>query len=71
MTWARQAGSTTTEEHGWFAEVRANERNQTAAQSARAARTVAGHASDAVDCANLLDMLGLDASDGKRLGLSG
>lgn len=70
MTWARQASSTT-EEQGWFAEVRANERSQSAAQNARAARTVAGHASDATDCANLLDMLGLDAGAGKQLGLGG
>ncbi|WP_018684102.1 hypothetical protein [Actinokineospora enzanensis] len=37
-----------------------------AEQCSKAARTVADHASDAADCQRLLEMLGLDASVGKR-----
>jgi hypothetical protein len=42
------------------------EQAHSAVQNARAARTVAGHSADATDCGELLDMLGLDARDGKR-----
>lgn len=34
-------------------------------QRRKAARFVAASATDAIDCAELLDMLGLDASEGK------
>lgn len=61
MTWARHASPTI--EQGRFAEVRASEKVHYALQNRRAARTVATHASDAQDCANLLAMLGLDTLD--------
>lgn len=35
-------------------------------QNAKATRTVAEHATDATDCVQLLEMLGLDARGGKR-----
>jgi hypothetical protein len=61
MTWARHASPTI--EQGRFAEVRASERIHYAVQNRKAAQTVACHASDAQDCANLLAMLGLDSLD--------
>jgi hypothetical protein len=61
MTWARHASPTV--EQGRFAEVRASEKIHYAVQNRRAAQTVATHASDAQDCANLLAMLGLDTLD--------
>lgn len=61
MTWARHASPTI--EQGRFAEVRASERIHYAVQNRKAAYTVATHASDAQDCANLLAMLGLDTID--------
>ncbi|MGB3441347.1 MAG: hypothetical protein WBA97_21565 [Actinophytocola sp.] len=61
MTWARHASPTL--EQGRFAEARASERVHYAIQNRKAALTVAGHASDAQDCANLLAMLGLDTLD--------
>jgi hypothetical protein len=61
MTWARHASPTV--EQGRFAEVRASEKIHYAVQNRRAAHTVATHASDAQDCANLLAMLGLDTLD--------
>ena len=61
MTWARHASPTL--EQGRFAEARANERVHYAIQNRKAALTVACHASDAQDCANLLAMLGLDTTD--------
>jgi hypothetical protein len=64
MTWARHASPV--DEQGRFAEARATERIHSAAQNAKAARTVAGYATDADECARLLAMLGLEASDGKR-----
>jgi hypothetical protein len=36
------------------------------AQNGKAARTVAGHSSDALDCAELLAMLGLEAEEGRK-----
>jgi hypothetical protein len=61
MTWARHASPTI--EQGRFAEVRATERIHYAVQNRKAAQTVACHASDAQDCADLLAMLGLDTLD--------
>ncbi|MEU1981495.1 hypothetical protein [Nocardia sp. NPDC019395] len=52
-----------------FAEIRSAERAEVARRSAVAARIVAGHATDAADCRNLLAMLGLDAEAGKLAGL--
>lgn len=42
---------------------RAVEADHLAVRNARAARTVAGHASDVEDCSQLLAMLGLDAAE--------
>jgi hypothetical protein len=53
-------------DHGRLIRARAVEQAHSAVQNARAARTVAGHAADATDCVQLLEMLGLDARDGKR-----
>jgi hypothetical protein len=64
MTLARHASPVT--DHGRFAEQRAIAQAHTDIQNGRAARTVAFHADDARDCANLLEMLGLDALAGKR-----
>jgi hypothetical protein len=61
MTWARHASPTL--EQGRFAEARASERMHYAIQNRKAAITVACHASDPSDCANLLAMLGLDQLD--------
>lgn len=61
MTWARHASPTL--EQGRFAEARASERVHYAIQNRKAALTVACHASDPQDCANLLAMLGLDTLD--------
>jgi hypothetical protein len=49
-----------------LARARAAEADHEAVRNARAARTVAGHAADVYDCCELLAMLGLDASEGKR-----
>ncbi|HEY3750937.1 MAG TPA: hypothetical protein VGL80_17245 [Pseudonocardiaceae bacterium] len=49
-----------------MAQAHAAERTHSAIQNARATRTVAGHAADAEDCGQLLAMLGLEASEGKR-----
>jgi hypothetical protein len=43
----------------------AAEARRIAAERARAARTVAGHALDGADCRMLLSVLGLSAGDGK------
>jgi hypothetical protein len=45
---------------------KAVENDHSAVQNARAARTVAGHASDAEDCIELLAMLGLEATGGAQ-----
>lgn len=63
MAWARQASSAP--EQGRFAEARANEKIRGAIENGKAARTVASHSNDAEDCASLLEMLGLDALQGK------
>jgi hypothetical protein len=49
-----------------LAEARADEKIHTVIQNGRAARTVADHSSDADDCQRLLEMLGLEAMEGKR-----
>ena len=58
--------TTSDPEYGRLVRAHAVEQAHSAVQNARAARTVAGHAADATDCEQLLDMLGLDARDGKR-----
>jgi hypothetical protein len=63
MTLARHASPPTPRR---MAQAHAAERTHSAIQNARATRTVAGHAADAEDCGQLLAMLGLEASDGKR-----
>jgi uncharacterized protein GlcG (DUF336 family) len=54
-------------EDGLIIRARAVEKAHSAVQNARATRTVADHATDASDCVQLLEMLGLDAHDGKRV----
>lgn len=44
---------------------RAAQADHEAVRNARAARTVAGHASDVEDCCELLAMLGLDVTEAK------
>ena len=61
MTWARHASPPPTR----FTWDKAAEEDHGAIQNARAARTVAGHATDVEDCCQLLAMLGLDATGGK------
>ncbi|GLY71065.1 hypothetical protein [Amycolatopsis taiwanensis] len=53
------ARASTSTERGWLAEVRAEEKVLRDAQERKAARTVAGHSTDATECAQLLEMLGL------------
>jgi hypothetical protein len=60
MVLARHASHSS--EQGRIAEARASEKVHYAVQNGRAARIVAGHAADAQDCRELLQMLGLDAS---------
>lgn len=57
MTWARHASPV--DEHGWSATARAEEQVRLDAQAGRAMITVAGHATDATECRELLEMLGL------------
>lgn len=64
MTWARHAGAATSNVRLTLA--RAAEQRHSALQNARATRIVACHAADVQDCVDLLEMLGLDARDGKR-----
>ncbi|MEO6089838.1 MAG: hypothetical protein ABIQ18_42690 [Umezawaea sp.] len=49
-----------------LAEARADEKIQTVIQNGKAARTVADHSDNADDCQRLLEMLGLEALEGKR-----
>jgi hypothetical protein len=63
MTWARPAIAEP--ETGTFAEAKALEKEHSTIQNSKAARTVACHATDAFDCADLLEMLGLNAAEGK------
>ena len=58
MTWARHASPPPPTR---FTEDKAAREDYGARQNARAARTVADHATDAEDCGELLAMLGLDA----------
>jgi hypothetical protein len=46
--------------------IRAEEAVRLAEQNDKAVITVAGHSSDVTECAELLAMLGLDASNGRR-----
>lgn len=64
MTWARH--SSPPDDHGWSAEARAAERLRRDAQAGKAAITVAGHSTDATECRELLDMLGLEPSLARR-----
>ncbi|HEV7979699.1 hypothetical protein [Amycolatopsis sp.] len=71
MTWARHASHPNpAEDQSWLAGVRAEEEIRLTAQNGKAARTVAGHSSDALDCAELLAMLGLEAAEGRKSGAS-
>lgn len=56
-----------TMERGWLAGVRAEEKVHRDVQESKAARTVAGHSTDAIECAELLEMLGLQPEQGKNL----
>ena len=57
MTWARRGGPVEVSKR--FADAKAALDEHEAVLNDRATRTVAGHALDAVDCAQLLHMLGL------------
>ncbi|MEC3978946.1 hypothetical protein [Amycolatopsis sp. H20-H5] len=71
MTWARHSSRPNpAEDQSWLAGVRAEEEVRLTAQNGRAARIVAGHSSDALDCAELLAMLGLEAEEGRRAQLA-
>ena len=68
MTWARQYGSSTVnDEDTRMGAIRAEEAVRLAEKNDKAVITVAGHSSDAGECAELLAMLGLDANGGRRL----
>jgi hypothetical protein len=64
---SRASSSEDTLERGWLAGVRAEEKVLRDVQERKAARTVAGHSLDATECAELLEMLGLHAEQGKQL----
>ncbi|PPK63443.1 hypothetical protein V5P93_001054 [Actinokineospora auranticolor] len=57
---------TTAASPGRIAAAREIESLHNAEQCSKAVRTVADHAADAADCQRLLEMLGLDASLGRR-----
>lgn len=59
MTWARHGH--VDDGHGRLAEAKAAEQQVREEENDRAARTVAMHAHDVTECAELLDMLGLRA----------
>ncbi len=62
MTWARHSGSTSAhDEDSRMGVLRAEEAERLAAEHSRALVTVAGHSTNSRECAELLDMLGLDA----------
>jgi hypothetical protein len=63
---SRASSSDEALERGWLAGVRAEEKVLRDVQESRAARTVAGHSTDATECAELLEMLGLHAEQGKH-----
>jgi hypothetical protein len=56
---ARASRASTTPDRGRLAEARAEEKVLRDAQERKAARTVAGHSTNATECAQLLEMLGL------------
>ncbi|HJQ46950.1 MAG TPA: hypothetical protein VJ870_11605 [Amycolatopsis sp.] len=62
---SRASSSDEAPEKGWLAGVRAEERVLRDAQESKAVRTVAGHSTDAIECAELLAMLGLEPEQGK------
>jgi hypothetical protein len=67
MTWARSNGSSTAnDEDSRMGLIRAEEAERLAEQNDKAVITVAGHSSDVTECAELLAMLGLDASSGRH-----
>ncbi|WP_410624719.1 hypothetical protein [Amycolatopsis sp. cmx-8-4] len=67
MTWARSNGSSTAnDEDSRMGLIRAEEAERLSEQNDKAVITVAGHSSDVTECAELLAMLGLDASSGRR-----
>jgi hypothetical protein len=62
MTWARPNGSSASADaDNRMGVIRAEEAVRLAEQNDRAVLTVAGHCSSVGECAELLDMLGLDA----------
>ncbi|NKQ57637.1 hypothetical protein HFP15_32725 [Amycolatopsis sp. K13G38] len=65
MARASRARSAEEAPTGWLAGVRAEEKVQRDAQESKAARTVAGHSVNAAECAELLEMLGLEPGQGK------
>jgi len=58
MAWTGNPSTTTAS--GRFAETQLTNALETAVQNRKAARVVAGRAVDAIDCAEMLAMLGLD-----------
>ncbi|KAA9165482.1 hypothetical protein FPZ12_005245 [Amycolatopsis acidicola] len=63
---SRASSSDEALERGWLAGVRAEEKVLRDVQESKAVRTVAGHSSSATECAELLEMLGLHAEQGKQ-----
>lgn len=63
---SRASSSTDTLEKGWLAGVRAEEKVHRDVQESKAVVTVAGHSADAIECAELLEMLGLRPAQGKQ-----
>ena len=68
MTWARHGSSVTdpATDTSYLAGVKAEEKIHRDVQEGRAARTVAQHSSDARECRELLEMLGIPAEAGRR-----
>lgn len=64
---SRASSSDEAMQGGWLAGVRAEEKVLRDVQECKAARTVAGHSMDATECAELLEMLGLQAEQGKKV----
>jgi hypothetical protein len=63
---SRASSSEDAPEKGWLAGVRAEEKVHRDEQESKAVLTVAGHSADAIECAELLEMLGLQADQGKQ-----
>ncbi|MFO7190795.1 MULTISPECIES: hypothetical protein [Thermocrispum] len=59
MTQAKRSHTT---EHGWSAQARQAEQLRREAEAGRAVLTVASHSTDANECRELLEMLGLEPS---------